>query len=289
MTQETMKESPLEEEKAGASTESTPAEKAPEGKKTQKKEKKEKAPKKDKPAREKGVFPYLFIIYWITAAFVLAAGIWLLADRTHLLVYIVLGIFFILVGLARLIPLIKTSKTTSMKIINVVLLLLDAGLGVWLILTASKETTPDSLAKLFAYLMGLMLFANGVFTLFGSSLRHEPITLPSFILHVLYIALGSYFVGIGGIDVASISTTLAVVSFLITIYFIVIGMTAYRAYRVRLVKETEAASIEAVANASANAPANAPAPAPANASANASANDSASVVTPEQDSTRKDE
>lgn len=175
---------------------------------------------------------HLFIIYWMGAALAITAGIFLLCDKTHVVTYFIIGVALVILGIGRLISLIKTTKTALMKIINALLLLLDASLGVFFIWKMNE--IQSTYAVLAAYLCGGLLFLNGFCSLFGSSIKNEAITISNFLLSSLYLGIGGYILGSGSMKIEAINYIILAAAVIVFAVLVILGIQNYRAYRYAL-------------------------------------------------------
>lgn len=176
---------------------------------------------------------HLFLIYWLGAALALTAGIFIICDmEKYTVTYFIIGVFLVVLGIGRLIALIKTTKTWVMRIINVLLLLADAALGVFFIWKMNDIQT--TYAVLSAYLCGGLLFTNGFCSLFGSSIKHEVTTVSNFLLAVMYLGIGGYVIGSGSMNLKALNYIILVLAIIVFVSLVIVGIQNYRAYRYAL-------------------------------------------------------
>lgn len=185
---------------------------------------------------------YLWIFEWIGAALLITLGVVVAVEDQ--IVHVVTGIVLTLFGLFRVIPLVKTTKTKSMKIILTIEVVLNIIIGGLLIYFGLKEN-PD-LKSVYGYLLGAILYARAVIYFLGTSIFKERTTPIIFILHIAFITLGTWFIVSGGFTSKQLGIAVLVIAVLVALMFILHGIRGYKSYRLDslTIEETQGFSVK---------------------------------------------
>ncbi|HEY8444654.1 MAG TPA: hypothetical protein VIK94_00845, partial [Bacilli bacterium] len=129
---------------------------------------------------------YLWLWEFIAVAFVLAIGI--VAKFIPDILIIIIGITFIVLGIFRIIPLLKTTKDRLLKGIYAGEIFISIFAGAVLIYLYYQK---EELNKTFGYIIGAVLYLRALIYFYGTILRHEESDFFQFILHIVLITLGT--------------------------------------------------------------------------------------------------
>ena len=173
---------------------------------------------------------YVWVFEFIGAAILVAFGIVMKLIPISLL-YIV-GTIFIVMGLFRIVPLLKTTKDKLAKWMFAGEIVLNIAAGGYLIYIGTKGEA--DLGKIFGYIIGIILYLRALIYFFTTVLRKEATDNMMFITHIVFITFGSLIIGNGGFNIKTLSWLLLVLAILSAILISVRGHTDYRNYRFQL-------------------------------------------------------
>ncbi len=173
---------------------------------------------------------YVWVFEFTGAAILIAFGIIMKIIPISLL-YIV-GIIFIVMGLFRVVPLIKTTKDKLAKWMFVSEIILNIAAGGYLIYLGTQGE--DDLGKIFGYIIGIVLYLRALIYFFTAIIRKETTDNIMFITHVIFITFGSMIIGNGGFNLKALSWFLLVLAILSALLIAFRGYGDYRNYRFQL-------------------------------------------------------
>lgn len=170
---------------------------------------------------------YLWIFEWVGAAILIGLGITVAIEST--IVYVVTGIILTIFGIFRVVPLLRTTKTKTMKIVLAVEVSLNIVLGALLIYFGLKDN-PD-LNKVYGYLLGAILYSRAVIYFLGTSLFKERTSPIIFIAHLAFITIGTWFIVSGGFTSQTLGFVILGLAILAALILILHGSRGYKNYR----------------------------------------------------------
>ncbi|MDD3191615.1 MAG: hypothetical protein PHP41_02545 [Bacilli bacterium] len=175
----------------------------------------------------KNVFKkYLWLWEFIGTALILGIGL-LVKFKPDVLIIIV-GCIFVVMGLLRVIPLLKTTSDRLLKWIYLVEIILNIGIGVVLIYLGAQS---NNLQALFGYLIGGVLYLRGIIYFFSTVLRKEDTDRASFIAHIIFFSVGMFIIGKGGFSSEQLSWVILGIAILSAVFVGYSGFKNYQNYR----------------------------------------------------------
>ena len=141
---------------------------------------------------EKRKFGYGWVIKWILAAILIAAGI-LMKIYDEEIVYATTGLAIVIFSLLRVVPLMKSLNKEVLRTINLIEVIFDTILGgvMLFVVFSGKLQTQGVWTDLYGYMLTFFLLARGIIyfvSLYYFDEKTEPI---KFWFHLICIALGS--------------------------------------------------------------------------------------------------
>ena len=173
---------------------------------------------------------YVWVFEFTGAAILIVFGIIIKAFPISLL-YIV-GMIFIIMGLFRVVPLIKTTESKVAKWMFIVEIVLNVVAGGYLIFVGTKGE--DNLGKIFGYIIGIVLYLRAFLYFFTTIIKKEPTDNIMFFTHIVFITFGSLIIGNGGFNINVLSWFLLVLAILSALLIAFRGYGDYRNYRFQL-------------------------------------------------------
>ncbi len=193
--------------------------------------------------------PLYGVKFWllsIAAALLLVMGIWILLDKS---LGIKLGVGFtglviIVFGLIRIVPLIKTQKSGTSKMVIVGEIIIDFLIGAFLFYGAFKVQQGENsgiglfVAKYYRYFLGAVLYLKGVFYFIITSLLAEKTNKFEFWVHILIMTVG-VFVFAMNFDASNLAIFIAILCLLSGVAAGLTSGGSYYIYRKNVVKTKE--------------------------------------------------
>ncbi len=179
----------------------------------------------------KSKFGYGWLIKWILAAILLAAGI-LMKVYEVAVVYATTGIAIVLFSVLRVYPLMKTLKKEVVRTINLIEIIFDTIMGgVMIYVVFSGKSDEAFWLGIYGYLLAVFFYARGLIYLISLYYFDEKTESAKFWFHVICITLGPviFVLTILGKDI--ISTLGWIVLFISVAGGLYLGYDGYGGYR----------------------------------------------------------
>ncbi len=154
------------------------------------------------------------------------------------------GSVFVIFGLFRIVPLVKTTESKLIKYLTIAELVIDVVCGVILFAFSDKFVENDT--KLFGYIVGGVMYLRGFMHFLSTSVKKEPTTFMAFIVNIAFITLASGIIFNGGFSVKYLAWFFLAMVCLCVIIFVLRGMKDYRSYRGNLVGESKTKNVKVV-------------------------------------------
>lgn len=171
---------------------------------------------------------YLWLFEFIGAAIIIAVGI--VSKTVPDILVMIIGIIFLIMGLFRLIPLIKTTDNKKLKIIYFLEILIDIVAGIVLVYLSISEKSND-LNKLFGYIIGGILYIRALVYFVAIGFYNEKNDFVKFVIHIILITISSIIIGRGGFNVDTLGWIILIFSILCFATISFSGYSHYRKYR----------------------------------------------------------
>ena len=180
---------------------------------------------------KKKLAKYAWLFEMIGCALLIGLGIVMKFVPSVLLVLV--GLVFFVLGLFRIVPLLKTTDDKLLKILYAVELFIDMGAGVALFILGIKNDTEtiDDLRKIFGFIIGGILYLRGLVYLFAVSFKKEDAKIWLFFIHVGLITLATVIIARGGFTLATLGWVLLALAILSAIFVGVDSIKKYTKYR----------------------------------------------------------
>ncbi|MFA5066727.1 MAG: hypothetical protein WC466_01585 [Candidatus Izemoplasmatales bacterium] len=183
---------------------------------------------------KKPKFGYGWLIKWILAAILIAAGI-LMKIYDEEVVYATTGIAIVIFSLLRVIPLLKTLKKEVLRTINLIEIIFDTIMGgVMVYVVFSGKATEAFWLGLYGYLLAVFFYARGLIFFLSLFYWGEKSEGMKFWFHIVCLTIGTaiFVLAVQAVDI--ISTLGWIVLFISVggaVYLGVDGFGGYRKYR----------------------------------------------------------
>lgn len=177
-----------------------------------------------------------FWLFAFAAALLLVIGVWILIDRSFgsSLAIAFTGIAIIIFGIVRIIPLVKSRKTGLAKFSTILEIIINLGLGAFLIFAATevkKDTgLGDFVDSYYKYFLGFVFYAKAIFYFVNSSLLKEETNKFEFWLHILIITIAVVIFACD-FDASSLALFIAILALICAVFLIGMSGGSYYNYR----------------------------------------------------------
>lgn len=166
---------------------------------------------------------YLWLFEFIGVAIILAVGIFAFVKQ-EVFLYIA-GFSLIVLGLMRVVPLVKTTKDNLLKIIYTVEIVFNVIAGILLVVEGGKDDYSENLMR---YLLGAVFYLRGAIYFYAAVLRKESTDYLQFFTHLILLTLGVVVFVTKFFTVTNLAWVVLVLAILSAFF---IGYSGYRNYR----------------------------------------------------------
>ena len=180
---------------------------------------------------KKKLAKYAWLFEMIGCALLIGLGIIMKFIPSVLLVLV--GLIFFVLGLFRIVPLLKTTDDKLLKILYAAELFIDMGAGIALFIIGikNKSDSIDDLKKVFGYIIAGILYLRGLVYLFAISFRKETAKIWLFFVHIGLITLATVIIARGGFTLTTLGWVLLALSILSAIFVGVDSIKKYSNFR----------------------------------------------------------
>ena len=180
---------------------------------------------------KKKLAKYAWLFEMIGCALLIGLGIIMKFVPSVLLVLV--GLVFFVLGLFRIVPLLKTTDDKLLKVLYAVELFIDMGAGIALFILGIKKDTEaiDDLRKIFGFIIAGILYLRGLVYLFAVSFKKENAKIWLFFIHIGLITLATVIIARGGFTLATLGWVLLVLAVLSAIFVGADSIKKYSKYR----------------------------------------------------------
>ena len=180
---------------------------------------------------KKKLAKYAWLFEMIGCALLIGLGIIMKFVPSVLLVLV--GLVFFVLGLFRIVPLLKTTDDKLLKALYAVELFIDMGAGIALFILGIKKDTEaiDDLRKIFGFIIAGILHLRGLVYLFAVSFKKEDAKIWLFFIHIGLITLATVIIARGGFTLATLGWVLLALAILSAIFVGVDSIKKYTKYR----------------------------------------------------------
>lgn len=180
---------------------------------------------------KKKLAKYAWLFEMIGCALLIGLGIIMKFIPSVLLVLV--GLIFFVLGLFRIVPLLKTTDDKLLKILYATELFIDMGAGIALFIIGikNKSDSIDNLKQVFGYIIAGILYLRGLVYLFAISFRKETAKIWLFFVHIALITLATVIIARGGFTLTTLGWILLVLSILCAIFVGVDSIKKYSNFR----------------------------------------------------------
>lgn len=173
---------------------------------------------------------YLWLWEFIGAAIILGVG--LLCKFVPAVLYFIVGIIFVIMGICRIVPLVKTTEDKLLKWVYAAELVIDAVAGGILIyLAITKGNDIDASKAIFGYIIGGILYLHGFVYFMGTSLRKDSTTILPFLANIILFTVGTWIIASGGFTVKALGWVILAFAILSAGMIVISGVKNYSSYR----------------------------------------------------------
>lgn len=176
---------------------------------------------------------YLWLIEFIAVALLVTLGIavvLVLKDNEKIL-FIPFGVLFAILGIARFVPLLKTTNDKALKWFNTFELLIDLCAGVFLIVCAFIKNDKFELGNALGFIIASLLILRSIVYFYSTSIRKQNTNLFMFVLHTCLIVLSSVVVGMGGFNANDVKYVVFALCIISALFLSFDGYKKYSNYR----------------------------------------------------------
>lgn len=171
---------------------------------------------------------YLWLFEFIGVALIIGLGVVILA--VHSVLMVIVGSAFIIFGLMRLVPLIKTTDDKIAAILFSVEILVNIIIGIVMIFLTTREDSQD-LGAVFGYLIGAVLYLRGLIYFFTTGVRKEETDGMNFLVHVGLFTLAVIIIARGGFERETLAWVIFGLAIISSLFIGLDGYSNYNQYR----------------------------------------------------------
>ncbi len=184
----------------------------------------------------KAKFGYGWVIKWILAAILIAAGV-LMKIYDEEIVYATTGIAIVIFSILRVVPLLKSLNKEVLRTLNLIEVIFDTllgGLMIFVVFSGKLDTANSVWIGLYGYMLTFFLLARGIIyfvSLYYFEEKTEPI---KFWFHLVCVSLGSVILTLAVLQQEIITTLGWLVLFMSIsggLYLGYDGFGGYKKYR----------------------------------------------------------
>lgn len=180
---------------------------------------------------------YLWLFEWLGAAVIIAMGVVIVVKTS--IIYVIVGVALIILGLFRIIPLLKTTSDKMLAGIYLIEIIANIGIGIALVSIGMKQDA--SIGKTLGYLMGAVLYLRGLVYFFANIMRSEETDKTQFITSIIVFTLGTMVISAGifgdGVDANILAWIVLVIAIISALFIIYSGYKNYKNYRYEFAAE----------------------------------------------------
>ncbi len=177
---------------------------------------------------------YDWLIEFISAALLLAAGV--VVIFVDAVILYITGALFVIMGIFRIVPLLKSTKDKLMKYLLLVEIILEVVAGCYLFYMGTQNET---VGKGYGYIVGSVFYIHGLTHFVATSLRNEPNTTLNFFVNIILLTLGVFIISYGKIDANLMRYIIAGLLVVCILFLCFRGARHYGNYRGELVAKNE--------------------------------------------------
>lgn len=184
---------------------------------------------------------YLWLLCFIGAAFVITMSIFIkVLPET---IYYIVGILTCLLGVFRVVPLIKTTFDKGIKWVFFGETIIDLVVGIIFIVLGTKKDA--DIKNIFGYLLGGVLYLRGFIHLLSCAVSKQKESIVLFLVHIIVLTIGAFIFANKGFSIDDLTWFLFALGIICALFFIYDGYKRYKNYRYSLLvkEETEGISI----------------------------------------------
>jgi hypothetical protein len=179
-------------------------------------------------------FGYGWLIKWILAAILIAAGILVKINEVDV-VYATTGIAIVMFSVLRVVPLLKTLKKEVLRTINLIEIIFDTIMGGLMIYVVFSGKSAEAFwISLYCYLVAVFFYARGFIYVASLYFFGEKTESLKFWFHLIALTLGSALFVLAILNINIISTLGWIVLFISVgggLYLGYDGFGGYQKYR----------------------------------------------------------
>ena len=190
---------------------------------------------------------YIWVFEWITVALLTSLAIITVVNPKVLL--FAFGIIFIIFGLLRIVPLIKTTDSKLIKWLILVETIIDVVVGGFLLICVFKNKVLDD-NNIFGYAIGLVIYFRGFMHFLSTSVKNEPSTFVGFLVNIGFLTVSTVIISNGGINQVTFSWIFFTLVLICAIILALKGYKDYGNYRGNLYGQSKFKKIKVEENVS---------------------------------------
>lgn len=183
-----------------------------------------------------GLKKYVWIIEWLSVALLIALAIVTVVKKEILL--FTLAFTFIIFGLLRVLPFLKTTKSKFVKYAFLFECICDVLIGGILVYYVVKYNNEAFNKAFIGYLIGGALYLRGVLYFLSIGIKNETTEIVPLLLNIGLITISSIILSKGTLTISSLAWTFFGTVLVCALVLAYKGYKDYKTYRLNLNKET---------------------------------------------------
>ena len=181
---------------------------------------------------KKNKLNYGWVLKFLLAAILLGVGIYFFFAKE--VVYTITWAAIVIFSIFRVVPLLKTLNKEVLRTINLIEIIFDILIGVFLIYIALSGKMHDNAelwSKFYKYALAFFFYSRAVIYLTSVTFFEEKTDVAKFISHLIFITIGTVIATHPKFDDGTVALFLSIVSFAGTVYLSFDGYKNYKIYR----------------------------------------------------------
>mgnify|MGYP004531705249 CR=1 FL=1 len=185
---------------------------------------------------------YMWVVEWVAVALLMCLAIFaVIKEELYLYMF---SLLFIIFGLFRIIPLIKTTESKLVKIFISIETVVDLVVGILILLATIYDWNFVKGTSLLGILIGGVIYLRGFIYFLGTTVKDEPSDFMGFITNIALITIATVIICKGGFNTTILSWMLFVIIFIICVIFSIKGYKGFKSYRGSIVGESKIKKIK---------------------------------------------
>lgn len=185
---------------------------------------------------------YMWVVEWVAVALLMCLAVFaVIKEELYLYIF---SLLFIIFGLFRIIPLIKTTESKLVRIFISIETIVDVLVGLLILFSTIYDWEFIKGSSLLGILIGSVIYLRGFIYFLGTTIKDEPSDFMGFITNIAFITIATVIICKGGFNTIILSWMLFIIIFIICVIFSLKGYKGFKSYRGSIVGESKIKKIK---------------------------------------------